>query len=344
MGQPARLARLLFATCLDLGVALFISTDPQPHHFSSTGKVTVSICVMMIEKSLAIRILTKNIRYATNAPFKGEERWEVRRPGLIKELRFNTAHCGESFIVMQEVLQQQIEDIHAGLNKGDSWKYIGVGRDDGHKKGEFSPIFFRPAIWSLKHWDTVWLSKTPEKPSRSWDAGATRILTVGVFEHHATKRKVVAMTTHLDERGARSRLESAKIILEQIKKYAGSDSENMLPVFLAGDFNSEPHEEAYLEVTGDGSPMTDLQELVSQNRQYGDSNTFSGFTSDTRRKRIDFVFLSKGRSDMLKKVDGSVDGRHSWIAEAYAVLPNRFEDGVYNSDHQAVVGDVRLVP
>lgn len=300
---------------------------------------------MKVGQSLPIRVLTKNIRYATKAPFEGEERWEVRRPGLIRELRFNTTHCEESFIVMQEVLHQQIEDIHADLNKGDSWEYIGVGRDDGDKKGEYSPIFFRPTVWKLEHWDTVWLSRTPEKPSKSWDAGATRILTIGVFVHQATKRKVVAMTTHLDDRGPRSRLESAKIILAQIKKHAASDSESMLPVFLAGDFNSEPYEEAYLEITGDSSPMTDLRELVPQYRQYGDSNTFSGFTSDTRRKRIDFMFLNDTRSAAPKNFGSSVDSMSApfWVADAYAVLPNRFEDGIYNSDHQAVIGDVRLV-
>jgi hypothetical protein len=28
--------------------------------------------------------------------------------------------------------------------------------------------------------------------------------------------------------------------------------------------------------------------------------------------------------------------------EGYAVLPNRFDDGIYISDHRAVVGDVVL--
>lgn len=31
-----------------------------------------------------------------------------------------------------------------------------------------------------------------------------------------------------------------------------------------------------------------------------------------------------------------------WQIEGYAVLPNRFEDGVYVSDHRAVVGDLVL--
>ena len=287
---------------------------------------------MKMQDPLPIRILTKNIRYATNNPFQGEERWTERRPYLTRELSFNTVHCQESFICLQEVLHNQIEDIWSDLNAADIWGYIGVGRDDGDKAGEYSPIFYRPTVWGLEKWDTVWLSRTPSKPSKDWDAGSIRILTIGVFIHRATKRKVVAMNTHLDDASSRSRLESAKIILSQVKEaqeYKG------LPVFLGGDFNSEPGEEAYLEVTGDSSPMADLKHLVPASRQYGDSNTFSGFTEATRRKRIDFIFLGHTTEQ---------GGRGStWSPTGYAVLPNRFEDGVYNSDHQAVVGDMELV-
>ena len=299
---------------------------------------------MRAEKPLPIRILTKNIRYATTAPFKGEEQWEVRRPNLIKELRFNTAHCGESFICLQEVLHQQITDICSDLNKGDRWDYIGVGRDDGHQAGEYSPIFFRASVWKLENWDTVWLSRTPKEPSRSWDAGCTRILTIGVFTHRSTNKSVVGMSTHLDDRGSRSRLEAAKIILQQIQKYSGPEPAKMVPVFLGGDFNSESDQEAYLEITGDSSPMVDLKDLIPKDRRYGDSNTFSGFDSETRRKRIDFIFLGQKDLESLPSESKIMrDSKFPWIADSYAVLQNRFEDGVYNSDHQAVVGDVRIL-
>ena len=92
-------------------------------------------CIMKVYKPLPIRLLTHNIRYATNSPFKGEEKWIIRKPRLINELSFHTAHA-ESFICLQEVLHQQLLDILSGLNSGlDSekkvWDYVGVGRDDG---------------------------------------------------------------------------------------------------------------------------------------------------------------------------------------------------------------------
>lgn len=96
---------------------------------------------MKVYEPLPIRLLTHNIRYATKTPFKGEERWDIRRTRLINELSFNTAHCAESFICLQEVLHQQLVDILVSLNsKTMAWTFVGVGRDDGVEAGEYSPI------------------------------------------------------------------------------------------------------------------------------------------------------------------------------------------------------------
>lgn len=96
---------------------------------------------MKVYEPLPIRLLTHNIRYATDSPFKGEEKWDVRKSRLINELSFNTAHCAECFICLQEVLHQQLIDILSGLNsKKNVWDFVGVGRDDGLEAGEYSPI------------------------------------------------------------------------------------------------------------------------------------------------------------------------------------------------------------
>ena len=80
---------------------------------------------------LSIRLLAHNIRYATNAPFEGEERWEIRQPRLINELSLHTSHCDESFVCLLEVLHGQLIDILSGLKVGEkSWTFTGVGRDE----------------------------------------------------------------------------------------------------------------------------------------------------------------------------------------------------------------------
>lgn len=87
-------------------------------------------------------------------------------------------------IALQEVLHGQLLDLHSMLNEhspDEKWKYIGVGRDDGKTKGEYSPIFYNSEIHELISWRYFWLSETPDKPGKGWDASSVRICTVGRF-------------------------------------------------------------------------------------------------------------------------------------------------------------------
>ena len=302
---------------------------------------------MRMSDPLPIRILSHNIRYATNAPIKGEEKWEIRKSYLINELCFSTAHCAESLICLQEVLHGQLVDILAGVNnEAKTWDFVGVGRDDGMQAGEYSPILYTPCIWELISHKTKWLSKTPDRPSKSWDAASTRILTIAVLQHRSTRKTLVAMNTHLDDQGSKSRLEAAKIIKEQIRVFADRGPQRRgLPVFLAGDFNSEPEQEAYKEMTGRDSPMSDLQLMVPKRQHYGDLNTYTGFDAPTTRpKRIDFIFVNETDPSPAYEREAQANAAvRWWQADGYAVLPNRFEDRLCNSDHRAVVGDLYII-
>ncbi|KAF1984367.1 endonuclease/exonuclease/phosphatase [Aulographum hederae CBS 113979] len=288
---------------------------------------------MKYSSSLFLRLITHNIRYATSSPFKNEEPWPTRAPRLINELLFTTANDQNSFICLQEVLHDQLLDILQGLNaKADpEWDYIGVGRDDGERAGEYSPIFYRPSVWRLDDFETLWLSETPDVPSKGWDAGSIRILTTGVFTHRESRRRLVAMNTHLDNEGSVSRLESARIIMNQIDRLTFLEGgQRQLPVFLAGDFNSEVDQEAYKALNAESSPIEDLETFMNAGDRYGNSNTFTGFSSeDGPPSKIDFLFLGRR-------------GKEMWKVQNYAVLANRFDDGVFLSDHRAVVGDVVL--
>ena len=259
---------------------------------------------------------------------------------------------------MQEVLDNQLTDVLAGLNSASApsspgygharrrrgegagqgeaqyqdqgkqeWASIGVGRDDGKKAGEYSPILYRPSIWNLDSFKTVWLSETPDKVgSVGWDASHPRIVTIGHFTHRAQNQKVVAMCTHFDNAGSKARSESAKLILKLVQKeqqgnYGGAN------VFVAGDLNSEPDGDAYKILAAKDSGLVDVQGKAKW--KYGDRNTFTGFNEARYGEKaavLDFVFLGGAR----------------WGVEGYSVLPNGFEEGVAFSDHRAVVADLRL--
>ena len=293
---------------------------------------------MRFASEFNVRVLTHNIRYATSSPFRGEKVWAERKQLVLNELQYHTRYNGDAFICLQEVLHLQLMDIMTGLNsnrgsRAHDWAYIGVGRDDGLQAGEYSPIFYRPSIWHLQHWETVWLSETPSTPSKGWDAASIRIVTIGVFTHRTCADTILAMNTHLDDQGARSRLESARIIDAKIREYRqGKFGELISGVFLAGDLNSEENQEAYSELTESGK-MRDAYKEIDPSRRYGDRSTYTGFGyEDGSPSRIDYILLA-------------CSANRNWRTDGYAVLPNRFDDGneIYSSDHRAVVADLALI-
>ncbi|KAL8753689.1 MAG: hypothetical protein Q9184_005343, partial [Pyrenodesmia sp. 2 TL-2023] len=195
---------------------------------------------------------------------------------------------GAAFICLQEVLHGQLSDILHGLNgldpakkdqdslpAGPLWAHIGVAREDGRTKGEYSPIIYPVQLFDLLHFENIWLSPTPDRPSKGWDAGSERIFTAGVFRSKTTGQRLIACCTHLDNVGSESRRKSVDVILQTIARlrrewssfdaalfdYEGSSRANATPeiqqnagsaVFLAGDFNSLPHQEAYLAMEASG--------------------------------------------------------------------------------------------
>jgi len=255
-------------------------------------------------------------------------------------LRFNTIDNPEALISLQEVLHEQLVDILDGLNGEDGsltdsgsepeWSYIGVGRDDGKQDGEYSPILYRPAVWELSNFTTVWLSPTPDVPSLGWDAGSIRILTIGDFVHKQTGIQLIAMNTHLDNAGTVSRQNSAEIITNEInKRIANTTDDRKGPVlYLTGDFNSEPGQEAYEYMTREQSPVYDERSVIPEEERYGHrTGTFTDFSPEEEVTLLDFIFLQK---------------TSLWRPRTYAVLENVYDDGVYLSDHRAVVADVEL--
>ena len=85
------------------------------------------------------------------------------------------------------------------------------------------------------------------------------------------------------------------------------------------------------------TPMADLQTLLEPQHRYGHHETFTGFGFEALPlTRIDFLFIKSN-----PKTDSQKEDDH-WIVKNYAVLENCFDDGVYSSDHRAVMADLEL--
>jgi endonuclease/exonuclease/phosphatase family metal-dependent hydrolase len=116
-----------------------------------------------------IDVMTYNIRY--DNPGDGINQWSSRKEKVFALIK----KYDPDIFGVQEALHHQLTDIQNNCN---GYKFIGVGRDDGKEKGEYSAIFYRSSRFDVIDQNTFWLSETPQTPGRKiWDAAITRVAT-----------------------------------------------------------------------------------------------------------------------------------------------------------------------
>ena len=221
-------------------------------------------------------IISYNIRYDNNWDI--ENSWKIRRNKISQIL----VQYSASIIGIQEGLLNQVQYIDSSLIDYD---YVGVGRDDGKKKGEFCAIYFDTTRYVLLKNSTFWLSETPDTISVGWDAALERICTYGLFKDRITKEEFWVFNTHFDHIGVVAREKSSELILKRINKI----NRQSLPVILMGDFNSIPNSSPVKEI------KTELSDAlqISLEKLQGPRGTFNGFNEDLPiEKRIDYIFTN----------------------------------------------------
>lgn len=230
-----------------------------------------------------LNVMTFNIRY--NNPNDSLNAWPYRKDKAASQILFHEIHI----LGVQEALYNQIMDLQERLTR---YKCVGVGRDDGKQKGEFSAIFYDTTRLQLLTTQTFWLSETPTIPgSKSWDAAITRIVTWAKFRDRLTKKTFYSFNTHFDHIGKVARRESAKLLLQKINEIAGKET-----VIVSGDFNSTPNDEPIQVITDINNPLhlSDTKPL-SKLPHYGPSGTFNSFGPyESTNEPIDYIFIKKG--------------------------------------------------
>jgi len=267
----------------------------------------LALCILTgTAGSQSLKIMTYNIRLDT--PSDGPNAWPLRKAWLCEQVKtINPAIFG-----IQEGLAQQVGYIDSSFS---NYSHIGVGREDGKAKGEFSAIWYNTTKIKLIRQGTFWLSSTPEKISMGWDAACMRICTYGLFEEMNGARQFWVFNTHFDHIGTEARKNSARLILQKIESLNNSG----LPVILMGDFNCNPESEPIKIITG---KLHDSQ-MADKSMSMGPVGTFNGFDVEKpARERIDFIFTGNGAS-----------------AKSYFVMRDQHE-GKVASDHYPVVADI----
>ncbi len=263
--------------------------------------------ITLFSEAQYIRVISFNIRY--DNPGDGDNQWSKRSDAAISFLNYENA----DFIGMQEVLKHQLDNVQDGL---DGYQWIGVGRDDGKLKGEFSPLFYNSNKWELVKSGTFWLSESPDKPSKSWDAALPRICTWGNFKHKGNGKSVWVFNTHYDHRGEEARKNASLVIQKMIGKLAGDQR-----VILTGDFNATEATQEISSITASG-----LQDsFVIARKNYGEVGTFNGFdSSKVPENRIDYVFVNR------------------YFDVSRYTTDSRIIDGRFLSDHFPIIVELKI--
>jgi endonuclease/exonuclease/phosphatase family metal-dependent hydrolase len=252
-----------------------------------------------------LSVLTFNIRY--NNPGDGENAWPHRKAMAAGVIRERAADV----VGLQEALKGQLDDLLAALP---GYAAVGVGRDDGKEKGEYSAILYRTERLRVLESGTFWLSETPEVPgSKSWATACTRICTWARFEDRAGGRAFYQFNTHLDHQSQEARVNGAKLIIERIAGRQHPD-----PVIVTGDFNAGEENAAVRLFTARradtraGFIDTYLAAHPTERAQ-GTFHAFDGTpgAKGSTREKIDYVLVSPGWTTRSAAIDRTnVDGRY----------------------------------
>ncbi len=238
----------------------------------------------------------------------GEKAPENRAP-LIKQ---NVEKYNPDSFGMQEVTEEWYERLKGMFP---DYGYIGVGRDKD-LGGEASPIFYKKDKYELVDGGTFWLSKTPEKPSKGWDAMFNRVCTYAVLKDKETGFTYAHFNAHFDHLGVIARQESVAVVTKKIAEIAPD-----MPVVFTGDLNENMESDMYSSVIASG--FRDSRVLSGSEDCDGTFHGYSDLT--TKELPIDFIFVN----DYAKSV------------ESYTVDREKL-NGIYPSDHHAVASTLVL--
>lgn len=224
-----------------------------------------------------IKVATYNLRL--NTPADGANVWSQRADAVRALIRFHEF----DLLGTQEGLPEQITDL-AELQE---FAHVGVGRDDGRNAGEHSAIFYRRARFDLLAHGDFWLSETPDRPSKGWDARCcNRLVTWARLQDKSSRKRLLAVSVHFDHEGQVARRESAKLVLRWLRQQASADA-----VVVMGDFNSTPDTE---QIRSMSAELRDAR-AASLAPPYGPAATFNDFKFGLApAKRIDYIFVGPG--------------------------------------------------
>ena len=227
--------------------------------------------------------------------------WDERKADMVDLIR----RLDLDAFGLQEVCPGQADYL---TNSLPHYAMVGVHREDGVRKGEASPVFYRKDRFDAVKNGTFWLSETPDVPgSKSWNAAFPRICTYAVLKDKATGKTFSFANTHTDHKSEEAREKGMLLVIERMKEFGAG-----APIVFTGDHNCRETEAPAQAV----SKLMTNAFYASETPPTGPWRTFTGWRwRDQEYPAIDALKLPmhvrnarKGSPD----ADKDKNGNHVW--------------------------------
>lgn len=247
-----------------------------------------------------IKVISYNVRLGTADD--GTNSWNYRYPMsamMIEDQKPDIFGLQEAFDFQRNYIEEYTE----------GYKSVGVGRDDGKKKGEQMAIFYNTKTIKLLKWGTFWLSPTPDTPSKGWDAACYRTATWALLKDKKSGNKFWYVNTHLDHVGAEARRNGLNLIVEKIREI----NPDGYPMVLTGDFN----------VTPDDPCLVDLDKMMVSARDAAvktdKGTTYNNWGKNMDGQPIDYIYYSGFSSCPVFEVIRKPYGERKFISDHFPI-------------------------
>ena len=256
-----------------------------------------------------LALLSYNLRRDTRSD--GPNRWRHRRDRVAATLR------KADIAGLQEARWPMLRDLTFGAPRH---RWVGVGRADGRRDGEFVPVLWRADRFALVDRGHFWLSSRPEVPgSRDHERAVVRMATWARLVERSSGQPLFVLNTHLDHRVVDAQVEGATQVRAALDDLVGDE-----PVVVTGDLNARPADEAHAILTGPGHRVALRDAYLEATDRDAPDTTYTGFAAPRPGLRIDVVLLSA-----------------HWAVSTYRV-DTTTENGRFPSDHLPVEVTTRL--
>lgn len=288
--------------------------------FFSLLLCTIGVVNLKAKGDRNLTVASYNIRNANSGDSINGNGWHLRYPAIVDLVKYHNFDIWGS----QEVFHRQLEDLLDGLS---DYASIGVGRDDGKTKGEYSPIFYKKDRFEVLKSGTFWLSTETTYPNKGWDAVLPRICSWAEFKDKENKSRIWFFNLHMDHVGVEARKESAKLVLKKIDEMVKKDE----IVIFTGDFNVDQHNESY-KLLEASDALKDSYEAAEI--KYANTGTFNAFKVDLKTdSRIDHIFVSP--SVKVKRYGVLTDTYRAPIENGKTIVNHNFPKEVSLQEYEA---------